>query len=98
IKHRIPIALRPAAAADRANAGHWEGDLMLFRTYGQAILTLHERSSRALILVRRPNKAAAPLAAEIQRLFVNLPRKLRQTITFDNGTEFAHHHLLRRTL
>ncbi len=98
IKGRIPIGLRPAAAADRANPGHWEADLMLFRTYGQAVLTLHERSSRALILVRRPNKAAAPVASSIQRLLAKLPKHLRQTITFDNGTEFARHHVLRDTL
>ena len=98
ITRRIPITLRPATAADRANSGHWEGDLMLFRTYGQAILTLHERSSRAVVLVRRPNKAAAPVAASIRRHLAILPKRLRQTITFDNGTEFAHHHVLRDTL
>lgn len=98
IKGRIPVALRPVAAADRANLGHWEADLMLFRTYGQAVLTLHERSSRALALIQRPNKQAAPVARAIHRLLAKLPRKLRQTITFDNGTEFAHHTVLRDRL
>ena len=98
IKGRIPIGLRPPAAANRANPGHWEADLMLFRTYGQAMLTLHERSSRMLALVRRPNKTAAPVAATIQRLLARLPGNLRQTITFDNGTEFAHHTVLRDRL
>lgn len=98
IKSRIPIALRPLAAADRTNPGHWEADLMLFRIYGQAILTLHERSSRLLALVRQPNKAAAPTAATIHRLLARLPSNLRQTITFDNGTEFAHHTVLRDKL
>jgi helix-turn-helix protein len=54
IKDRISIALRPAQAADRAIPGHWEADLMLFRTYGQAVLTLHERTSRVLGVVRQP--------------------------------------------
>lgn len=98
IKNRIPIALRPAIAADRANPGHWEADLMLFRTYGQAILTLHERSSRILAIVRQPNKQAAPVADAIQTLLASLPSKLRQTITFDNGTEFAFHDRLRQRL
>ncbi len=35
---------------------------MLFRIYGQAILTLHERHSRLLIAARPPGKAAAPIA------------------------------------
>ena len=34
---------------------------MLFRIYGQAILTLHERHSRLLIAARPPGKAAAPM-------------------------------------
>jgi IS30 family transposase len=98
IKNRIPIGLRPAGAADRANPGHWEADLMLFATYGQAILALHERSSRAVAIVRQPSKAAAPVAASIEALLADLPSNLRQTITFDNGTEFAFHDLLRMKL
>ena len=98
IRNRIPIALRPRAAADRANPGHWEADLMLFRTVGQAVLTLHERSSRAIVIVRQPTKRAAPVATTIERLLERLPKKLRQTITFDNGTEFAQHHALRTSL
>lgn len=98
IKNRIPIALRPTAAADRAQPGHWEADLMLFRTYGQAILALHERSSRALAILPRPNKQAEPVAAAIEALLAPLPSKLRQSITFDNGTEFARHDRLRQRL
>ena len=75
---RRPLAERPKAASDRHTPGHWEADLMLFRTYGQAILTLHERHSRILI--------AAILAP--------LPTVWRQTVSFDNGTEFARHHEL----
>lgn len=98
IKNRIPIALRPIIAADRTNPGHWEADLMLFRTYGQAVLALHERSSRAIAIVRRHSKEAAPMAAAIENLLASLPSALRQTITFDNGTEFARHETLRQNL
>jgi IS30 family transposase len=98
IKNRVPIALRPAVAADRANPGHWEADLMLFRTHGQAVLALHERSSRALAIVRQHSKKAAPMAAAIEALLAALPSNLRQTITFDNGTEFARHDTLRQNL
>ena len=38
IQGRVSIAERPEAANDRAFPGHWEADLMLFKTYGQAIL------------------------------------------------------------
>jgi IS30 family transposase len=95
IKDRTPIHQRPAAAADRLDPGHWEADLMLFAAYGQAVLTVHERSSRLLVIVRQPDKAAAHVAASLEAMLVALPSNLRQTITFDNGTEFALHHVLR---
>ncbi|MCC7016732.1 MAG: IS30 family transposase [Rhodospirillales bacterium] len=98
IKHRTPIRRRSAEAADRANPGHWEADLMLFARYGQAILALHERSSRIVAVVRQPSKEAAPVAATLATLLAPLPKKLRRTIVFDNGTEFALHHTLRPKL
>lgn len=91
IEGRVPIAERPKAAGDRQQPGHWEADLMLFARYGQAILTLHERHSRLLIAARAPSKAAKPIARLIKRLLTAMPEPLRQTITFDNGTEFARH-------
>ena len=98
IKNRVSIASRPPSAADRGDPGHWEADLMLFRTYGQAVLTLHERASRVLAIVRQPSKAAAPVATAIGAMLAHLPSRLRQTITFDNGTEFAFHDRLRQSL
>jgi IS30 family transposase len=91
IEGRVPIADRPKEVLDRATAGHWEGDLMMFARYGQAILTLHERLSRLMIAVRLPGKAARPVVQTITRLLAPLPPELRQSITFDNGTEFACH-------
>lgn len=96
IEARVPIAQRPLAVADRAVPGHWEADLMMFSKYGQAILTLHERSSRLLIAARPDGKSASPIAQMIAGLLAPLPQALRQTITFDNGTEFARHYELHR--
>ena len=96
IAQRIPIAERPAQIENRSVPGHWEADLMLFARYGQAILTLHERTSRLLIAVKPQSKAALPIAATIARLLEPLPVQLRQSITFDNGTEFARHYELHR--
>lgn len=91
ITQRCPIAERPAEASDRANPGHWEADLILFAKYGQAILTLHERTSRILLAHRPPTKAAAVIAASLATVFASLPQPLRRTVTFDNGSEFARH-------
>jgi IS30 family transposase len=98
IPQRVPIQQRPVAAEDRRTPGHWEADLILFSIYGQALLALHERTSRLLAIIRQPSKAAGPLADTLQALLLDLPPSLRQTITFDNGTEFALHHRLRDQL
>ena len=98
IQHRVSVAFRPKAVNDRRAAGHWEADLMLFKTYGQAILVAHERRSRIILLARQPSKAALPTASQLRAWLAPLPTKLRQTITFDNGTEFALHYLLTQQL
>jgi transposase, IS30 family len=96
IRGRIPVSERPSAAATRKVPGHWEADLMMFAKHGQAVLTVHERKSRILFATRRRNKAAEPIARHLGTLFARLPKRLRRTITFDNGTEFARHHELHR--
>ena len=91
---RRPIAERPQSAGDRRTPGHWEADLMLFRTYGHAVLTMHERHSRILIAVRPPGKASSPIASAMSQVLGQLPPQWRRTVTFDNGTEFALHYRL----
>ena len=98
IQDRVSIAARPEEASDRSRVGDWEADLMLFATYGQAALVLHERASRLTVVVRQPNKSAAAAELSIRSLLAPLPPNLRRTITFDNGTEFARHHALREPL
>ena len=94
IAHRVPLSQRPHAAADRATFGHWEGDLMHFGNHGPALLALAERHSRLVLLARLPGKGADVTADTIARLLAPLPPAWRQTITFDNGTEFARHYRL----
>jgi len=96
IQSRVPIAERPLEVEDRSVPGHWEADLMLFAKYGQAILALHERSSRLIIALHPPNKGSALIARTIANVLAPLPQPLRRTITFDNGTEFARHYELHR--
>lgn len=91
IEGRIPLAQRPAEASDRQTPGHWEADLMMFAKYGQAILTVHERTSRILLAARPGNKTANLIADLIEQLLRPIPPRLRRTISFDNGTEFARH-------
>ena len=79
IQDRVAIDRRPAYIHKRRQAGHWEGDLMLFAKYGQAVLVTHERRSRLLVVSRQPNKAADPVATKLTDLFSALPKSLRRT-------------------
>ena len=83
---RRPLVERPQEAADRQTPGHWEADLMLFRTYGQAVLTLHERHSRLIIALRPPGKAADPIATAI----AERPRPLPAAAAADDHLRQRH--------
>jgi transposase, IS30 family len=98
INQRVGICERPAAAADRTQPGHWEGDFISFSAYGQVLLAAHERTSRLLAITRQKTKQADPVAGRLAAWLKPLPPALRRTITFDNGTEFASHHKLRDQL
>jgi IS30 family transposase len=98
IKQRRPITERSCEADDRHEAGHWEADFMLFKTYGQALLVVHERASRITLVSRTQNRKAQTTADALADLLVPLPQSMRSTISFDNGTEFALHYQLHHQL
>jgi transposase, IS30 family len=98
IKHRRSISERPAEVEGRAVPGHWEADFMLFARYGQGLLFLHERKTRFSIARQTVDRKAVLTAHAIARQLRTLPQAMRKTISFDNGTEFAEHHRLHRSL
>lgn len=92
IQQRIPLSQRTSQALDRIQPGHWEADFMLFSTYGQSLLVLHERSTRLTALIKTRNRKAKPTATTLGGLLAPLPQGLRRSLAFDNGTEFAEHY------
>lgn len=97
IKNRHSIHQRPQEVDARAEGGHWEGDLMICRRT-RPVLVMTERKSRFTIVARLAGKTAAETAAAIMDVFARLHPALRRSITFDNGTEFAHHTLIAKAL
>jgi len=96
-----PIVLiddRPAAADDRTQPGHWEGDVIVGAFNRSAIGTLVERTCRYTHLVHLdgPSRAEALRDALIE-LFESLPDELCRSITWDQGAKTAHHHEITRT-
>jgi IS30 family transposase len=89
-REAFKISQRPAEVEDRAVPGHWEGDLILGPESRSAIGTLVERSTRFTILLHLPDRHDANSVAEAMiRELRHLPDHLRQTITWDRGSELA---------
>ena len=84
---------RPAEVEDRAQAGHWEGDLIMGAGNRSAIGTLVERTTRFLILLAFPDGVATTegVRQAITDALARLPAGLRRTLTWDQGKELAQH-------
>jgi IS30 family transposase len=94
----VPIRLieeRPQEADDRTVAGHWEGDLIVGSFNRSAIGTLVERSSRYTILVHLDGASRANcLRDQLIAIFTAMPESVRQSLTWDQGSEMCHHHVV----
>lgn len=62
------------------------------------VLVLHERKARATLAARLTGKGAAETASVIMPIFKRLDPRLRKSVTFGNGGEFARNGLLRGAL
>ncbi len=98
IPSRVSIDQRPAEVEARIAFGHWEGDLMHFRRQSDILLTLQERCSRLTLAGRLHSKDATDTADAIIDKLAALPATAIQTITHDNGGEFARHERVRQAI
>lgn len=93
------ITNRPERIENRKTFGHWEGDSILFGSCRkQSIVTLLERKSRTLILLKNEATNSHTVMGNIKSAFQDLPKKARLTMTFDQGAEFANYSQLERAL
>lgn len=93
IKDPIRIDERPVEVIGREIPGHWEGDLILGKNRESAIGTLVERSTRAVILVHLKKRDATSVRKAFEKEFKQLPKLMKKSLTYDNGTEMAQHKL-----
>jgi IS30 family transposase len=89
-KDRIGIDQRPEVVATRQRYGDWEGDTVQGKPGTGCLATMVERKSRYLVATKLENKKAATLTEKCVKAFGFIPRRMRQTLTLDNGSEFAH--------
>jgi len=90
IRDLVSISERPPEVEDRAVPGHWEGDL-ISGSGNTHIATLVERQSRYTILVKIGGKDTATVVKALAKQVKKLPADLRQTLTWDRGSELADH-------
>jgi IS30 family transposase len=93
IKDRVSIDERPVEALGREIPGHWEGDLIIGKNRESCIGTLNERTTRILILIPLKNKEAETVRKGFEKAFKSLPKIMKKSLTYDNGTEMAQHKL-----
>ena len=86
----VSIRDRPPEVEERAVPGHWEGDL-LTGSDNTHIATLVERQTRFTMLVKLAGKDADSVVRALSKQIRTLPTALRQTLTWDRGTEMAQH-------
>jgi IS30 family transposase len=91
------ISERSEAANTRDEAGHWEGDLVICK-HNRPLLVLHERRTRLTIMTRLASKTAAETVTAITDILTQLDPRMRRSMTFDNGGEFAKHAILKDAL
>ncbi len=89
---------RPFEPADRSQAGHWEGDLIIGKDQASAIGTLVERTTRTIRLLHMPTRDGDALHASITARMADLPTELLRSITWDQGSEMARHLSITRDL
>ena len=86
----VSIAARPPEIEDRAIPGHWEGDLLAGAKQTH-IITLVERATRYVQLIRVTGKDTTTVINALIRTVPRLPQGLVRSLTWDRGPEMTQH-------
>lgn len=93
ISDQVRIDERPEEVKGRLIPGHWEGDLVLGKERDSAIGTLVERTTRTIIIVPLKSRDSESVRKAFESEFKKIPRLMKKTLTYDNGSEMAQHKL-----
>ena len=81
------ISVLPLSHKERF--GDWEGDTMEGGKGTGGLATHVERKCRYLIAAKLTDKKASTMTPQSIKPFRRIPRRLRRTLTLDNGKEFS---------
>jgi IS30 family transposase len=98
IVDRVSIDERPKIVEEKSRSGDWEGDTIESAGKNAYIATFVDRKTKLLLAKIMPNKTAAALNKAALRAFKPVPAPMRNTLTLDNGKEFAAHKSLAQAL
>ena len=90
LKNRVSIEQRPAIVDERSRMGDWEGDTIVGKGHQGVVVTLVERKSRYTLAQQLDSRHSAGVTEAVIALLRPF-KGLCETITFDNGKEFAQH-------
>lgn len=94
---RRPISERPVIVDNKGRLGDWEGDTIIGAKHRHALVSIVERRTQYLVLRKVPRKSAADVSMAMIEGMAHL-RHVAETITVDNGKEFADHALVDKVL
>ena len=95
IKNARPISHRPTTADQRAEPGHFEGDLLVGSKNSQ-VATLVDRRTRETHIVQLPDRSAESVRTQLTRHLNQRPELSMKTLTWDRGMELAEHEAISR--
>ena len=98
IPNRTMIEKRPDYVNLRSEIGHWEIDTAISRKSKAAIMVLVERKTRYVIIKKLTAKTAYFMHNATVKSLKDYPANMRQSITYDNGTENTLHQLTNKVL
>lgn len=95
IPQRQHISLRPRAATERFEPGHFEADLMIFSNTGAVLAVFVDRCTRKTWAYFNADKTASAMLNTIREFVCDAGVANVKSISFDNGTENFYHHIVR---
>ena len=91
IPSRTPISHRPMSIESRDVPGHWEADTIVGARHKSTLRILVERKSRFTNLRKLSAANAQSMRESIISSLKHYPKRLRLSITYDNGKENTQH-------
>lgn len=97
IRNRVGIEQRPKIVDAKSRVGDWEGDTIIGANQSHAIISMVDRRSKYTLLQKVERKTSEQVTEGIIAKLAPISA-LVQTMTLDNGVEFAGHEIFSKCI